>query len=400
MLGQPWQNGRDASAATIREGMGAEDPSGDLAIVQYVALADGHASAMDLSEIEDTSSNVSDRHSNRRPHKTLLYFAAFGLIQCSPTNSPESVVTVQREVVAEREVAEALATTMAASYVDAEVGRAIGEAVRSRAQRGAYDALDGQTLAAALESDARGVVDDRHIQVRFDPAHTNDPAAGIPSGPMAGPPPSLDVQRQQAANAISFQLLDEQLGYLKVDEFVVPEASAEVFTAAMRAVHDKPTLIVDLRTCRGGSPAAVAFLLSFLIDNPPQLVSTATFRNGEVRPTKTSEVGAAAYGPKRPVFVLVSHRTFSGGEEFAYDIQAMKRGVIVGEVTGGGAHPGAVAKLGHGFDVFVPIGRTVNPITGTSWETVGVKPEVEAPAPDALAAATALAKTQLEGAGR
>ena len=41
----------------------------------------------------------------------------------------------------------------------------------------------------------------------------------------------------------------------------------------------------------------------------------------------------------QPVYVLTAARTFSGAEEFAYDLQTTRRATIVGEVTGGGAHP-------------------------------------------------------------
>lgn len=50
-------------------------------------------------------------------------------------------------------------------------------------------------------------------------------------------------------------------------------------------------------------------------------------------------------------FVLTSKRTFSGAEEFTYDLQNEKRATIVGETTGGGAHPVAghtVADYFHG----------------------------------------------------
>ncbi|RNF83078.1 hypothetical protein EER27_11195 [Lysobacter psychrotolerans] len=37
----------------------------------------------------------------------------------------------------------------------------------------------------------------------------------------------------------------------------------------------------------------------------------------------------------RPVYVLTSKQTFSGGEECAYDLKTQKRASLVGETTGG-----------------------------------------------------------------
>ncbi len=97
-----------------------------------------------------------------------------------------------------------------------------------------------------------------------------------------------------------------------------------------------------------------------------------------------------------PVFVLTSSETFSGGEEFTYNIQTQKRGLIIGEITGGGANPGGMFPAGNGIAVFIPLGRAINPITKTNWEGVGVKPDVEIPADDALDRALELAKPEAE----
>jgi tetratricopeptide (TPR) repeat protein len=96
------------------------------------------------------------------------------------------------------------------------------------------------------------------------------------------------------------------------------------------------------------------------------------------------------------VFVLTSKETFSGGEEFTYNVQTQKRGLIIGEVTGGGANPGGMFPAGNGIAVFIPTGRAINPITKTNWEGVGVKPDIEAPADDALEKAIAIAEVEAE----
>ncbi len=78
-----------------------------------------------------------------------------------------------------------------------------------------------------------------------------------------------------------------------------------------------------------------------------------------------------------PIYVLTSSFTVSGGEEFAYNIQTQKRGVLIGEVTAGGANPGDVLSIGENFRIFIPTGRAINPITKTNWESTGVKPDFE-----------------------
>jgi C-terminal processing protease CtpA/Prc len=102
----------------------------------------------------------------------------------------------------------------------------------------------------------------------------------------------------------------------------------------------------------------------------------------------------------KPVYVLTSSRTFSGGEELAYDLQALHRAQVVGETTGGGAHPVAPYEVGDQFTIMVPAGRPINPITKTNWEGVGVKPDIAVKADAALDEAHRRAVAELTSAKR
>ena len=82
--------------------------------------------------------------------------------------------------------------------------------------------------------------------------------------------------------------------------------------------------------------------------------------------------------------VLTSGHTFSGAEEFSYNLKNLKRATIVGETTGGGAHPGELRKVGTHFRMFVATGRAINPVSQTNWEGTGLEPDVKVKADDAL----------------
>lgn len=101
---------------------------------------------------------------------------------------------------------------------------------------------------------------------------------------------------------------------------------------------------------------------------------------------------ARARAPKiEPVYVLTSARTFSGAEAFAYDLQATKRATIIGEVTGGGAHPTGPVRLDEHLVLMVPSSRPINAVTRADWEGIGVKPDVMVPGAQALDKAKELA---------
>src|ERR1044072_8406622 len=97
-----------------------------------------------------------------------------------------------------------------------------------------------------------------------------------------------------------------------------------------------------------------------------------------------------------PLYVLTSDYTFSGAEEFTYNMQSRKRATIIGETTGGGANPGGMFPINDRFGIFIPTGRAINPVTKTNWEGVGVKPEIAVEASHALDTAVALARQAAE----
>lgn len=140
----------------------------------------------------------------------------------------------------------------------------------------------------------------------------------------------------------------------------------------------------------------IKFILSYFFDKPTHL-NDLYWRNGDrTEEFWTNEKVDGVKMSDVPVFVLTSKETFSGGEEFTYNVQTQKRGLIIGEVTGGGANPGGMFPAGNGIAVFIPTGRAINPITKTNWEGVGVKPDIEVPADDALEEAIALAEVEAE----
>lgn len=141
----------------------------------------------------------------------------------------------------------------------------------------------------------------------------------------------------------------------------------------------------------------IQLLTSYLVAVPTHL---NTFH---VRKTNSEEqfwTAAHVDGPRyldKEVYVLTSGGTFSAAEEFTYNLKNMKRATIVGETTGGGAHPVDLHYLKDiKFAAMIPFGRAINPITKTNWEGTGVEPDVKVKIEDALSKAHALALENLQ----
>lgn len=165
-------------------------------------------------------------------------------------------------------------------------------------------------------------------------------------------------------------------------------------TAAMNFLGNADAIIFDLRDNLGGDPKMVAFLATYLFAGPTHLSDLYDRKKDTTTQYWTLPFVPGKTMAGKPIFVLTSKRTFSGGEEFSYDLKVLKRATIVGETTGGGAHPVAAHRIDDHFIIGVPFARAVNPTTNTNWEGVGVEPDVKVPAEEALDVAKKMAAEQ------
>lgn len=313
----------------------------------------------------------------------LLALAPAVQAQQSPPPAPRAIDAAARQAVIDQ-----LATKLRANYVFPDVAEKLVATLRRRAKAGAYaDARDTAALAALLSKDLREFGRDGHFAVHVRPGLQEPPAGPRPV------PSAQDVAEGRAEAARSgygiesVQRLPGNVGYLDLRGFWPAELAGDGFAAAMTLLAGTDALILDLRRNGGGDPAGVAQLMShfFAVGDMRHLNDIYTRPTGITRQYWTDPTLGPRYD--KPVYVLTSARTFSGGEEAAYNFRTQKRGTLVGETTGGGANPGALYAVGHDLAVFIPTGRAINPVTKTNWEHVGVRPDVEVPAAEAKKAA-------------
>jgi len=297
------------------------------------------------------------------------------------------------------EVVETVIREMNSSYVFPEVAARIETMLRERLALGEYDSItSSNAFASTLTDHLQAVSRDRHVRVRYRSEPVPDRSAG---GGGGGPSPEQIEQMRAhgAARNFGFEKLERlpgNVGYLDLRMFDSPRFAGETAAAAMNFLANTDALIVDLRKNGGGDPTMIQLLCSYLFDAEPVHLNDLYFRPED----RTEQYWTLPYVPGKrflgkPVYVLTSHYTFSGAEEYAYNLKNLERATIVGETTGGGANPGGMARLAEHFEMFVPSGRAISPITKTNWEGTGVEPDVKVEEAKALSTAHALALEKL-----
>jgi C-terminal processing protease CtpA/Prc len=152
---------------------------------------------------------------------------------------------------------------------------------------------------------------------------------------------------------------------------------------------------MKLKPVGGGDPKMVAFISTYLFSKPTHLNDLWEWKNDTTQQFWTLPYVPGKRLDEKPVYLLTARRTFSGAEEFSYNLKNLKRATIVGETSGGGAHPVSGHRIDDHFMIGVPFARAINPISHTNWEGVGVEPDVRVPASEALSTAQRLALEKL-----
>ena len=325
----------------------------------------------------------------RRPLCKIAACSFFLLVVALPraqTTTPDN----QKVDAAERSrVITGIAKNLTEYYVDAAIAQKMSDAIQASDKHGSYGAIsDPNEFAERLTTDLQAISHDRHIRVRYSASKLP------PDGQMPTPEQAAEFRKSLERSNCAFEkveVLPHNVGYLKFNAFPDPRICAPTVVGAMMFLAHVDAVIFDLRENGGGDPKMVAFVSSYLFDRPTHLNDLYSRRDDF-----TSQYWTVPYVPgptfaDKPAFVLTSKRTFSGAEEFAYDLKSLKRATIVGETTGGGAHPVMGRRIDDHFIIGVPFARAVNPITKTDWEGVGVEPDVAVPSADALIKAEQLA---------
>ena len=221
----------------------------------------------------------------------------------------------------------------------------------------------------------------------------------MPDRPLGPPEADANFRSKLERDNCAFrkvEVLPHNIGYLKFNGFLPPSLCGGTAAAAMQFLAHVDALIFDLRENHGGDPHMTSFMASYLFDRRTHLNDIYNQHDQSTEEFWTKpDIPGPRFG-RNPVYVLTSAETFSGAEEFTYDLKNLKRAVVVGETTGGGAHLVMRHRIDAHFTIGVPFARPINPVSKTDWERTGVAPDVQVKSADALQVAEQLALRKLQ----
>lgn len=291
-----------------------------------------------------------------------------------------------------KDILDRAAVVLEEGFVDPARGREIAKQLRQKEVAG-----EGAALARAITDAIHAIENDGHLNVRFDPAKASDPLVGADEirAQLSTPMQRRRIPAGTAPEPRGIgeaKMLEGNVGYLKLDEFPMPFDGEAAMREQFAKIEDAGAVILDLRECRGGAQPMVDFVASYFLPEDHGTLLTSRFRNmpepriAHVVETPTRKLEDAK------LYILISEKTFSAGEAFAYILQQFGRATIVGEKTRGGGRHNAFVPVGAGYTVSVSIATVEHPKTKTSWQGKGVVPDVATKPEAALEEAVRMAR--------
>lgn len=252
---------------------------------------------------------------------------------------------------------------------------------------GAYKRTNDPTVFSDLiNRDLNSVHKDGHLQTQYNPSFADQLMKPVDNSVVEEDP----FKKIRAANfgLTKVEILNGNIGYLNLSRFWADDVyGKETVRAALKFLSNSNAIIIDLRNCGGGSPKTVSLICGYFLKEKTHLNDSYDRAANFTTEYWTTPDTSLKSLFEIPLYVLTSNGTFSASEEFCYDLQVLKRAKIVGEKTGGGAHNTFEQPVKHGFVIYIPYGRAINPITKTNWEGVGITPDISSLASKALEAA-------------
>ncbi|MEO6903574.1 MAG: S41 family peptidase [Bacteroidia bacterium] len=273
------------------------------------------------------------------------------------------------------EIVKNISESLVANYVFPDTAVKMSNFIKSKLKKGGYNKItDPVAFSDALTIDLYSIYRDGHMLVKFDPGEIK---------PMLKTISTIDEDRLKKIKQANFglrkvEILDGNIGYLCMSHFWADSIHGkETVKATLQFISNTNALIIDLRDCGGGSQETVNMICGYFLEKSTHINDMFDRSANTLTEYWTKPDTAFHELTKMPLYILVNNKTFSAAEEFCYDLQCIKRATIIGETTGGGAHGTFYKNVSNGFVLSIPYSTAINPITKTSWEKVGVKPDIE-----------------------
>ena len=312
--------------------------------------------------------------------KTILTVLMFlvGQLLFAQNNQPPKIDSLVKT-----EVVNSICNLLTSNYVFPDKAKIMSDFLKQQNQRNTFSPITNPNqFANEIQKKLRSVNEDNHLRIEYNPQLEKDILKFLATKKGTTAILTDDIKKDERKNFYfkKVEILPLNIGYIEFTNFAVPNPSArKTINSAMQFISHTNGLIIDLRNNFGGNGEMLGEILSYFFAIKTYTGKTYNRIENKWTASYVENKKEITNGLKleMPLYILTSNRTFSAAESFAYTLQSMKKAVIIGNTSRGGAHATRSLSIGNGFVAFIPYLRGENVTTKTDWEGVGVVPDIK-----------------------
>ena len=269
------------------------------------------------------------------------------------------------------------------NYVFPDRVKVIEKYIKEKLSNGGYDSLTKpEEFLESLNNDLEEKGDDRHLDISYGPDRVKQIIADN-KNKKEGKEEKLTREWLQRIQYENFRLrkverLDGNIGYFNFLNFTPLTVSKQSIMSAMNFLLYSTAIIIDLRENGGGYAETMNFMLSYFLPSATPISELKYRKGNKVVKTFTAKDKMINHIPDSiPLYILVSNRTSSAAEGFAYTLQQYKRATIIGEQTKGEGNPGNLFVINDNLYIMIPTAEAINAVSKKSIDGIGVTPDIK-----------------------
>ena len=317
-------------------------------------------------------------------------------LSCSASKEPDlkDIDSAEKQIVINK-----ICDVVTSEYVFPDIAEKCVNALKGKLSHDEYKRINNpREFAIRVAADLQALSNDKHFRVRVLFGDGTQPEKkNTPEDDFINKVKDNHFLKRGNYGFMNVRWFKGNIGYLDLRAFTAADIASEKAVTVMKFLSDMDAIIIDFRNAvRGGSPEMVALLCSYFLEKPTLFNTFYNRKEGSTTEEWTLAKIDGERMPDVPLYILTNKDVFSACEAFTYSLQALKRAIVIGEPTKGGAHLTRDVILNDRFILTIPFARAINPITGTNWEGSGVKPDISVKSSKALDIALELAEKSAE----
>lgn len=298
------------------------------------------------------------------------------LMLCIAVSMTISLLTFSQELTKKEieEVTSKIPKLISEHYVLKEKRSTITSGFNKRIKSKKYLSITNpDSLAKTLTRDLREIGNDKHLYVKYLETERQEEAFDWDAWERE----ERILEKKQNFGFTEVKILEENIGYIKIIEFMHPQRGLSTAVAAMKLVENTEGLIIDIRGNGGGYGGLMNYILNHYFDGGPTHISTTIYSDENELPNKefSSDLVLGQLRINTPLYIITDGNTGSAAEFFAYTLQSFGKAKVIGQPTAGAAHMNSFYQLTDNFRISISTGAPINPKTKTNWENIGVIPD-------------------------